>query len=180
VQAGERVAELCAGHGGKSALFLRQLGPKGTLCAVDLDERKLARIAPELARLGIDPAPLSSHAVDLTVGPGGLAPGFDRVFVDAPCSGLGTVHRRPELLLRLDPAQLASLGQVQLAIAERAARLLRPGGTLAYAVCSPLRQEGAEVATALERAVPDLRRLCTPATEKLPAPDADGVIRLGP
>src|SRR5690606_28809909 len=98
-------------------------------------------------------------ALDLSVGVGGLEGAFDRVLVDAPCTGLGTIHRRPELLLRLGPGDPARMGARQLAIARNAARMVRPGGVLVFAVCSPTRAEGPEVAARLEREVPGLTRL---------------------
>lgn len=157
-QPGERIADCCAGHGGKTLALLEAVGPKGHVTALDLYEEKLARIPAQLARLGMPRENLRLHPVDLSVGLGGLEPVFDRVLVDAPCSGLGTVHRRPELLLRLTPEDLPRLREQQGALLARAAGLVRPGGCLAYAVCSPTTEEGPDVAHALEAARPDLQR----------------------
>jgi 16S rRNA (cytosine967-C5)-methyltransferase len=154
---GERVADVCAGHGGKTTLLARAVGPAGHVAALDLHEDKLAHIPPELDRLGLPRDRVSLHAVDLTVGAGGLGADFDRVLVDAPCTGLGTLHRRPELLMRIgasDPARMAAL---QRAILRTAARLVRPGGTLLYATCSPTRDESLDVVTAVLAERPDLR-----------------------
>ena len=193
---GERIADICAGHGGKTTLLAEIVGPTGHVTAVDLHAEKLTRIASEVARLGIDPAAIETQAIDLTVGTGSLGADFDRVLVDAPCTGLGTIHRRPELLLRLRPDDPARLAAVQLAILERAAGLVRPGGTLTFAVCSPTRAEGAGVIGAFLAAHPSFQTRPPPSsrgaaaieTEKregpdpigCPAPDADGIIRLGP
>ncbi|MDH5672551.1 MAG: Sun protein [Myxococcales bacterium] len=188
-QPGERVADLCAGHGGKTTLLAQMLfgasrvPPDGpALLSVDVDPRKLERIGPELVRLGLPAGCVQTRAVDLSVGLGGIELGFDRVLVDAPCSGLGTLGRRPDLALRLSPADPARLGELQRAILERALQLVRPGGLLLFAVCSPLNAEGAAVATALERAHPGLERLgaegLSPALQA--AVDADSVLRLGP
>ncbi|MET0386885.1 MAG: transcription antitermination factor NusB [Polyangiales bacterium] len=177
---GERIADVCAGHGGKTTLIARHVGPTGRVLALDKDERKLSAIPGELARIGLADVPIELHPVDLSVGVGGLAGDLDRVLVDAPCTGLGTAHRRPELLLRLSPEDPARLGKLQLAILTRAAGLVRVGGTLAYAVCSPTHEEGRDVADAFGAAHPGFQRVSDRLIEALPAPDPDGVLRIGP
>lgn len=173
-QPGERVADVCAGHGGKTAVLARAVGREGTVVALDLHEAKLERIAPELRRLRID-TPLETRAADLTVGLAGLLErSFDRVLVDAPCTGLGTLARRPEILLRVTPADPGRLATTQSAILDRAALLVRPGGRLMYAVCSPAREEGAEVIHAF------LSRTPRAALVRLDGADEDGILRLGP
>lgn len=179
VRAGERVADLCAGHGGKSLAFAEQLGADGRVLAVDLDERKLERIDAERRRLRLPDGCIATRAIDLSVGVGSLSGDFDRVMVDAPCTGLGTLHRRPELLLRRQPDDVERLGRLQLAILERAVELVRPGGRLAYAVCSPLAAEGIEVVRALEARVAGITRV--PLEGGLMAhADDDAVLRIGP
>jgi 16S rRNA (cytosine967-C5)-methyltransferase len=179
-QPGERIADVCAGHGGKTTLLARQVGNTGSLCAIDQDERKLQAIPDELARIGLVDVPLALHAIDLSVGVGGLSQAFDRVLVDAPCTGLGTVLRRPELLLRLRPEDPARMAQLQLKILRSASQLVRPGGLLAYAVCSPTREEGPEVASAFSAAHADFQAVMEPLSKFLPAPDRDAVLRIGP
>jgi 16S rRNA (cytosine967-C5)-methyltransferase len=177
---GERIADVCAGHGGKSTLFARQVGDAGSVLAIDRDERKLERIGPELARLGIAASRVSQMALDVSVGLGGLDASFDRVLVDAPCTGLGTVHRRPELLLRMTQEDPARLARLQQSILLRASGLVRVGGVLAYAVCSPTSAEGAGVASAFDALRPDFERIRAPLASSVPGPDADGVVRIGP
>lgn len=180
-QPGEAVADLCAGHGGKTALLAEQVGAAGELLAVDLDERKLERIEVELARLGLAGVPVQTRAIDLTVGAGGLGARFDRVLVDAPCTGLGTLRRRPELLLRVAQGDPERLARIQLEILKRAVQLVRPSGVLLYAVCSPTFAEGAGVAQRFEAETPGLERDWGGGTAVFPvAPDADGLLRLGP
>jgi 16S rRNA (cytosine967-C5)-methyltransferase len=180
-QPGERVADLCAGHGGKSAWLAEAVGPSGQVLAVDIDDRKLDKLARELQRVRLDDGRVRTRAIDLSVGSGGLAAELDRVLVDAPCTGLGTLRRRPELALRIGPQDPARLAALQLAILKNASRLLRPGGLLLLAVCSPLAAEGVELARELERAFPELVRcpeLGAPIAGFLP--DSDGVTRIGP
>jgi 16S rRNA (cytosine967-C5)-methyltransferase len=176
---GDQIADLCAGHGGKTALLAERVGQGGAITAVDLDERKLERIGRELERLGLDARRVATRPVDLSVGTAGLSARFDRVLVDAPCSGLGTLRRRPEIALRVGEADPARLAHTQLAILEHAAQLVRPGGLLLYAVCSPLLEEGAEVARAFETAQPRFLRRTTALGLPLSA-DADGMLRVGP
>jgi 16S rRNA (cytosine967-C5)-methyltransferase len=180
VQPGERIADVCAGHGGKTTLFARQVGELGHVTAIDRDERKLQLIPPEQARLRLAEARIALRPIDLSVGLAGLSAQFDRVLVDAPCTGLGTLHRRPELLLRLTPADAARMGAVQSAILARAAGLVRVGGVLGYAVCSPTHAEGREVVQRLEALRPDLQRLHEAISEFGPCPDPDGIARIGP
>jgi 16S rRNA (cytosine967-C5)-methyltransferase len=116
------------------------------------------------------------------VGVGGLGARFDRVLLDAPCSGLGTLRRRPELMLRATARDPARLAELQLAILRQAVRLVRPGGVLLYAVCSPMPVEGPDVALRIEAEVPQLVRSWEAPAGALGGlqPDEDGVVRLGP
>jgi 16S rRNA (cytosine967-C5)-methyltransferase len=176
---GERVLDACAGRGGKTLALLDAMGDEGRVVAADDHPEKLARMDDELRRLGLSTARLDRRAVDFSIGVGGLETGrFDRALVDAPCTGLGTIHRRPEILLRVGPDDPARMAEVQLAIAARVARLVKPGGLFVYAVCSPTRAEGVEVAQALLREVPSLELLRDPVGV-VPCDD-DGVVRIGP
>lgn len=176
VRSGEHVLDACAGHGGKATWFAEAVGATGSVTALDLHERKLDRLLKEAERLHLDRTRITTHAVDLTVGNGGLAAVFDRVIVDAPCTGTGTLSRRPELALRLraeDPPRLAML---QRSIVERAATLLKPGGVLVYAICSLTRAEGIDVIDSL---VGTSLQRCEPDTTIPIACDDDGVLRVG-
>jgi 16S rRNA (cytosine967-C5)-methyltransferase len=141
-QAGERVLDACAGRGGKTAQLVEAVGESGSVVATDLHEHRLERISAELVRLRLDPARLETACVDWTVGKGAVRGEFDRVLVDAPCTGLGTLRRRPEILLRAGHEEAAHMGETQRRILENAASMVRPGGILLYGVCSPLGDEG--------------------------------------
>jgi 16S rRNA (cytosine967-C5)-methyltransferase len=88
---------------------------------------------------------IETRAIDWSVGQGGLSDDFDRVLVDAPCSGTGTLRRRPEILRRLTASDPARLGALSESILRSAASRARPGGTVLFAVCSVLRQECEDV-----------------------------------
>lgn len=150
---GETVLDACAGRGNKTGLLARAVrgeggGVEGAVDAADLHPAKLERLVLELERIGVRPR--ATFAVDWSKGTGGATGPYDRVLVDAPCSGIGTLRRRPELLLRRKAADLGQLGELQRAILGRVAGLVRPGGRLVYAVCSILREEAEEVVGAAE------------------------------
>ena len=156
---GASIIDACAGAGGKTlALADIVLGEKaGSITACDVHEGRLeelarrARDAGVLGRIRIAPIP-----------PGGPLPGklrpADLVLVDAPCSGLGTLRRNPELKLRWTPGDIARFASVQASILERFLPLVRPGGRIAYVTCSILAEENEDVARGFERAHPELVR----------------------
>jgi 16S rRNA (cytosine967-C5)-methyltransferase len=136
---GERVLDACAGRGQKTSLLTERVGDGGAVWASDLHPQKLAELGREHERLGLR-SPRTS-AVDLSLGPGELPGDFDRVLVDAPCSGSGTLRRRPEIALRLGPQDPARLAETATRILKNAATRARPGGRVVFAVCSVLREE---------------------------------------
>lgn len=142
VRAGETVLDACAGRGQKSTLIAERIG-NGRLVACDLYPEKLEALSAELTRLRL-PA-IETRAVDWSIGQGGLGSDFDRVLVDAPCSGTGTLRRRPEILRRLGPTDPARLSQLAETILRSAAACAKPGGRVLFAVCSVLREECEDV-----------------------------------
>jgi len=140
---GERVLDACAGRGQKTTLLCDAVAPGGELWAADAHPKKLEVLGRELVRLGR--SGVRSAPVDWTLGPGEVPDGFDRVLVDAPCSGTGTLRRRPEITLRLRPEDPARLSELQTAILRGAATRARPGGRVVYAVCSVLSEEAESV-----------------------------------
>jgi 16S rRNA (cytosine967-C5)-methyltransferase len=153
VRPSDKVLDACAGRGQKSTLLAERLA-SGTLTASDLYPEKLQALSEDAARLGL--SGIETVAVDWSVGQGGLPGDFDRVLVDAPCTGTGTLRRRPEIMRRLKPEDPARLGELAESILRSAASRARPGGTVLFAVCSVLQAECeavvARVADALEPA----------------------------
>ena len=142
---GEMVCDFCAGAGGKTLAIGAMMASSGRLYAFDVAEKRLVKMKPRLARSGLSnvmPQLLSSEN-DTRVKR--LAGKLDRVLVDAPCSGLGTVRRNPDLKFRQSPESVAELTQKQTAILRSAAKLLKPGGRLVYATCSLLTEENEAV-----------------------------------
>lgn len=139
---GERVLDLCAAPGGKATHLAQLMTNRGALIACDTAPRKLALIEANARRLGIDI--ITTRTVDATK-PLLLDGKFDRILVDAPCSGLGVLRRNPEGKWWKTPADVAELASRQKAILHNAAALLADGGTLLYATCSTTPEENEEV-----------------------------------
>ena len=142
---GEMVADFCAGAGGKTLALGALMRSSGRLYAFDISAARLTKFKPRLARSGLSnvhPVRIESEN-DIRIKR--LAGKLDRVLVDAPCSGLGTLRRNPELKWRQNEADIAELAAKQFAILVAAARLVKPGGRLAYATCSLLAAENQAV-----------------------------------
>ncbi len=207
VHEGMSVLDACAGRGGKTAALASALNGCGTLHAVDYYPNKLERISAELDRLHLRGERLSlfTTAADLTRGIGGLkakvpSGGYDVVLVDAPCSGLGTLGRRPEIMARRErqlmtalddsdegtedtrPLIQGTLVDLQRGILQTVSKLVRPGGTLVYAVCTLTLAEGVQMREWFLREHPQFApaRASNKVSDKLRAdvvhlrPDQDG------
>jgi len=157
---GERVLDACAAPGGKAAFTSCLVTDAGRVVAADLHAARLTRVAEASARLH---APMAVIAQDARRP--ALRGGFDRILVDAPCSGIGSARRRPELLWRVPKAALSGLARQQVAITTALADLLRPGGRLVYAVCTFPRAETDAACDALVRHRPDLHPVATPGPD---------------
>ena len=162
---GEMVVDFCAGAGGKTLLLGALMRNTGRLYAYDVSDKRLANLKPRLARSGLSnvhPARIE-HERDTKIKR--LAGKADRVLVDAPCSGLGTLRRNPDLKWRQDEASVAELTVKQSSILEAAATMVRPGGRLVYATCSLLTAENNEIVAAFLAKHPDFT--LTPASDIL-------------
>jgi 16S rRNA (cytosine967-C5)-methyltransferase len=177
-RAGERVLDACAGRGQKTAILARAVGSEGSVDAADLHPSKIDRLREELEKLGLRPRRLL--AVDWTHGTGDAQGPYDRALVDAPCTGVGTMRRRPDLELRRGESDVQRLAQTQRAILTRVGSLIRPGGRLVYAVCSVLREEGEAVCEAFLEASPDFEPAPFEAEPARALAGDGGVLRLLP
>ncbi len=146
---GEMVCDFCAGAGGKTLAIGAMMASSGRLYAFDVADKRLAKMKPRLARSGLSNVMPQLLASENDTRVKRLAGKLDRVLVDAPCSGLGTVRRNPDLKFRQTPESVAELTQKQSAILRAAARLLKPGGRLVYATCSLLPEENEAIVEAL-------------------------------
>jgi 16S rRNA (cytosine967-C5)-methyltransferase len=138
---GEMVVDFCAGAGGKTLALGAIMRNTGRLYAFDVSEKRLAKLKPRMARSGLSNVHpvLIAHERDAKVKR--LAGKIDRVLVDAPCSGMGTLRRNPDVKWRQQPEAIAEMQQKQIAILDGAARLVKGGGRLVYATCSLLNEE---------------------------------------
>ena len=153
----EMVVDFCAGAGGKTLALGAMMRSQGRLYAFDTSQRRLANLGPRLKRSGLSnvhPQLIDSER-DARIGR--LAGKIDRVLIDAPCTGLGTLRRNPDLKWRQSPAALGELARKQAAILAAAARLVKRGGRLVYATCSVLGEENERVVQQFLAACPQFR-----------------------
>lgn len=164
VEDGDSVLDVCAGRGQKTSLLAERAGTRGRVVATDLFDQKVKGLSAEMQRLGFD---VEAYQWDWTKPPPPQLEGaFDRVLVDAPCTGVGTLSRRPEIARRLTPEDPARMGALQKQLVQNAAQCLRPGGLLVFSTCSVLSEEGLAVVEALEGA--GLRRAAAGSIPELP------------
>lgn len=164
---GERVLDACAAPGTKTTAIAERVGEAGRVLALDRHARRLALAARDAARLGLANVATREADVSRPLPREITGAGFDRVLVDAPCSGLGTLRRTPELRWRVTPRDCAALAEAQFRILRHAASALRPGGALVYSVCTVAPEENEAVVDAFLAREPAFRR--TPADALPPA-----------
>ena len=172
----EMVVDFCAGAGGKTLLMGAMMQSQGRLYALDVSEKRLKNLAPRLKRSGLSNVHPQIIASENDIKVKRLAGKIDRVLVDAPCSGLGTLRRNPDLKWRQSPQAIDELATKQRAILSAAAALLKPGGRLVYATCSVLAQENREVVDQFLADHPDFLAVsCRQALEEnhIPLDSAD-------
>jgi 16S rRNA (cytosine967-C5)-methyltransferase len=152
---GMRVVDFCAGAGGKTLALAAAMRNKGKLVACDVSQWRLDRAGQRLRRAGISNVERRALSSERDPWVKRHAGTFDRVFVDAPCLGVGTWRRNPDAKWRSRPEDLAELVERQRSILRSAARLVKPGGRLVYATCSLLRDENEDQAEAFLTDTPD-------------------------
>jgi 16S rRNA (cytosine967-C5)-methyltransferase len=156
VRAGQRVLDLCAAPGGKTAILARAAGENGEVIAADVHLHRLRAVQEQLKRVGVQNVRLAQ--LDATQ-PLPFANSFDAILVDVPCSGTGTLARHPEIRWRLRPEQLAEFRHLQSRILSNAIGHLKPGGRLVYSTCSLEPEENEEVVAQALRENSSLRRV---------------------
>jgi len=154
---GEQVVDYCAGAGGKSLALAAEMRNSGQVYALDVSARRLEAMAPRLQRAGVRNVQTRTLNRAAEAWLAGMAGRADRVLADAPCSASGAWRRNPEAPWRLQPSRLDALVATQRQIVASAARLVRPGGRLVYAVCSLLMAEAEDVLTPFLAAHPEFR-----------------------
>jgi 16S rRNA (cytosine967-C5)-methyltransferase len=150
----EMVADFCAGAGGKTLLLGALMRSQGRLYAFDVVAKRLANLTPRLARSGLSNVHPQLLVSERDTKVKRLAGKIDRVLVDAPCTGFGTLRRNPDLKWRQPESAVAELAVKQAAILAAAAGLVKPGGRLVYATCSVLREENEAIVDAFLAAHP--------------------------
>jgi 16S rRNA (cytosine967-C5)-methyltransferase len=156
VEPGMRVLDMCAGAGGKTGHLAALMKDQGELVAVEPSKGRARGLGFNLKRLGITCAKIIQNDGRKLSPDIGL---FDRIIIDAPCTGLGVVGRRPDIRWRRNPEDAARLGALQLELCQAGTRLLKPGGALLYCTCTVTRAENEKVIEALLGAEPDLKKV---------------------
>jgi 16S rRNA (cytosine967-C5)-methyltransferase len=136
-QPGEHILDLCAGPGIKTGQIAARMGDRGEVISVESDPERAAEVAAQATRLGLR----SVTVIEADATEAGMAPGFDRVLLDAPCSDLGALASRPDARWRKSPATIERLVEVQSKLLQRGLEALRPGGTLVYSTCTISKRE---------------------------------------
>ena len=150
--AGDRVLDLCAAPGGKTATLVRAAGQQGIVVAADVHAHRLVAMRSQFQRLKIGGVRFIELDATRELP---FRESFQRILVDAPCSGTGTLSRHPEIRWRLRPEQLAEFHRLQVSILVNAIAQLTPGGRLVYSTCSLEPEENEEVvAEALQKSAP--------------------------
>lgn len=179
---GEMVADFCAGAGGKTLALSMLMHGTGRVYAMDVSQKRLRELSPRATRAGISNVHPIVLAGEGDVRAKRLTGKLDRVLVDAPCSGFGTLRRNPDLKWRHGEAAIAELAAKQARILNAAAKLVKPGGRLVYATCSILPDENEAVADAFAAAHPEFQALSCAgilATQRIPL-DTGERLRLWP
>ncbi|MFL6563933.1 MAG: RsmB/NOP family class I SAM-dependent RNA methyltransferase [Burkholderiales bacterium] len=156
---GEMVGDYCAGAGGKTLAIAMLMRGTGRVYAMDISARRLAALRLRAARAGVTNVHVIALSGDNDARAKRLAGKLDRVLVDAPCSGFGTLRRNPDLKWRHAPQAVMELAQKQRTILRAAARLVKPGGRLVYATCSILKAENEAIADDFAASSPDFEPL---------------------
>jgi len=167
VESGDTVLDLCAAPGGKTPPLIRAAGRTGLVVATDRHAHRLRAMRSQFQRLNLDGAQIVElDAADSLP----FSRQFDRILVDAPCSGTGTLARHPEIRWRLRPEQLSEFHQLQVGILSAAIKQLAPGGRLVYSTCSMEQEENEEVVSEVLSSLPSIKPVARNEITKSLAP----------
>jgi 16S rRNA (cytosine967-C5)-methyltransferase len=176
---GERVLDLCAGSGGKTTHMAALMENEGEIVAADIQTVKLTALESTAKRWGI--TTVKTAVVDASVAPDMTALGsYDRILVDAPCSGLGTLRRNPEIRWHLTGHKLGEFPPLQKRILANASACVRKGGRLLYSTCSVMPEENEGVVAAFLAGNPDFAVVSKPTTVPVEVLDGQGFLRTFP
>ena len=153
VQPGQRLLDLCAAPGNKTGLLAQWAGPKGLVVACDIHLHRLRQFTPPPPRTHVRRVALDGERTLP------FAAEFDRILVDAPCSGTGTLRRNPELKWRLQASEIAAMAEKQLRLLDSAAHALKHGGRMVYSTCSMEREENQDVIETFLKTHPEFNLL---------------------
>jgi 16S rRNA (cytosine967-C5)-methyltransferase len=148
---GETVMDACAGMGGKTGHIAQEMNNTGKILALDISQDKLEKIHPEMRRLGISIVETRVHDLSRPLPDTGWLEKYDRVLLDAPCSGLGVLRRNPDIKWRASLDRLEHCRVRQIAFLDQVSRFVKPSGVLVYAVCSMEPEENEAVVAAFLR-----------------------------
>ena len=178
VRPGDRVLDACASPGGKTTAMAAAMGDKGFILATDVRPRRVRLLAETVNRSGAS----SIRVVQADASRLPVSSGFDCVLVDAPCSGLGTIRRDPDIKWRRRESDLASNATLQVNLLDRVSTSVRPGGRLVYATCSSEPEENEQVVDAFLAAHPEFSRGPAPDLPERVRPliDATGALKTLP
>jgi len=179
---GERILDVCAAPGTKTTAIAEEIGEAGEVVALDRNVRRLGLVGRNARRLGLTNITTFEHDAMRTLARFAARGAFDRVLVDVPCSGLGTLRRNPDARWRVRPGDPQRLAETQTAILRNSAATLRPGGVLVYSTCTLLPEENEMVVESFLSEARDFRRLAVDSvpemTRSLVGPD--GYLRCFP
>jgi 16S rRNA (cytosine967-C5)-methyltransferase len=152
IQPGQRILDACAAPGGKTGHILEQ-APDNYLMALDISDKRLESIAENLSRLNFSASLAAADAADTGLWWDGEA--FDRILIDAPCTGSGVIRRHPDIKLLRRPEDIDQLAQTQQQLLDNLWPLLKPGGLMVYTTCSAFKQENEQQIEAFLQRHPD-------------------------
>lgn len=176
---GEKIMDICAGVGGKTTHMAEMVQNNANILALDISHKKIGALKEMSERLGV--TIIDTLVGDATSEPEKTLHGkFDRVLVDAPCSGLGTLRRNPEIKWRMLPKDLKSFPPLQKKILNSAGRYLKMGGVLIYSTCTIMPEENEEVVETFLTDNPDFERIHPPASIISKMTDNEGFFRTYP